>query len=209
LDEPSSATETLLVLAAKGDSDAVTSLFQQHRPRLRRMVEIHLDERLRARVDASDIVQEAMAEAHRSLPEYLGARPLQFYPWLRQIAFQRLVKVHRQHLGAQRRDVRREQQSLYDELSEDSLCQLVHALTRHEAEPLQQILAEEMNRLIRNALDRLSSDDRQVLVLRFLEQLSTSETAEVLGISESAVKMRQLRALQRLQDGVKNLGELP
>jgi RNA polymerase sigma-70 factor (ECF subfamily) len=197
------------VLAANGDSDAVTSLFQQLRPRLRRMVEIHLDGRLRARVDASDIVQDAMAEALRSFSEYLGARPLQFYPWLRQIAFQRLVKVHRQHLGAQRRDVRREQQSLYDELSEDSLCQLVHALTSHEAGPLQQILADEMNRLVRKALDCLSSDDRQVLVLRFLEQLSTSETAEVLGISESAVKMRQLRALQRLQGAVKASGELP
>ncbi|MEX2142288.1 MAG: sigma-70 family RNA polymerase sigma factor [Pirellulales bacterium] len=196
--EPSAPTEALLKQAAGGNSTAVSELFQLHRPRLRRMVVVHLDERLRARVDPSDVVQEVLIEAHRRLPEYLQARPIMFYPWLRQLAWDRLLKVHRHHLIAKRRNVRREASRDW-EVSDESVNQLAQCLLTDETTQLQRIINDEMHRRIRQALDQLPSEDRKVLVLRFLEQLSTAETATVLGVSESAVKMRQLRALQRVQ----------
>src|SRR5262245_2668134 len=105
-------TDELLADATRGDADARQRLLTRHRARLRRMVEVRLDRRLAARVDASDVVQEALADAARKLDGYLRDRPLPFYPWLRRLAWERLVKVHRRHLHAGRRSVRREEPGL-------------------------------------------------------------------------------------------------
>jgi RNA polymerase sigma-70 factor (ECF subfamily) len=75
----------LLQAAAKGDDDARQRLLARHRGRLRQMVAVYLDHRLAARVDPSDVVQEALAEAARGLAGYLRERPLPFYPWLRHL----------------------------------------------------------------------------------------------------------------------------
>src|SRR3972149_795466 len=104
---PDGSTDQLLQQASAGDGQAVQALLQRHRSRLRRMLSIRMDERILARVDPSDVVQEAMFEANRRLPDYLRARPLPFYAWLRQIACERLEKAHRRHIGAQKRSVRR------------------------------------------------------------------------------------------------------
>ena len=99
-------TEQLLELAGHGDATAAQQLLSQHRDRLRRMVALRLDRRLAARVDPSDIVQEALAEAHQYLADYLRQRPLPFYAWLRQFAWGRVAKSYEQHVRAQRRSVR-------------------------------------------------------------------------------------------------------
>src|SRR6516164_5374655 len=105
-------TDALLAQASQGDADAGQRLLARHRDRLKRMVAVRLDRRLLARLDPSDVVQEALAEAARRLPDYLRERPLPFYPWLRQLAADRLVTLHRRHVRAQRRSVRREEPAL-------------------------------------------------------------------------------------------------
>jgi RNA polymerase sigma-70 factor (ECF subfamily) len=162
------------------------------------MLDVQLDPRVRARVDPSDVVQETLLEAYRRLPEYLAARPLPFYPWLRQLAWKRLTRIHRDNLTAQRRSVKREEDHDW-QLSDDSVQQLARMLVTSASAPLQRLLKDELTRRTRAAMDQLSANDRRVLVLRFLEQLSTAETAAVLEISETAVRMRQLRAIQRVQ----------
>ena len=102
--------DELLERAGRGDAQARADLLARHRERLRRMVALRMDRRLSPRVDPSDVVQDALAEAHRQLPDYLLERPLPFYPWLRQIAWDRLVQQHRRHLHAGRRSVRREEE---------------------------------------------------------------------------------------------------
>src|SRR5947209_6980823 len=94
--------------AADGDQAAGQRLLDRHRGRLRQMVAVYLDRRLSARVDPSDIVQEALADAARGLAGYLRERPLPFYPWLRQFAWQRLLQLHRHHIRSRRRSVERE-----------------------------------------------------------------------------------------------------
>src|SRR5438093_9616573 len=101
-------TEQLLERAAGGDAVARDQLLQRHRDRLKRMVAVRADPRLAARVDPSDVVQETLAEAAARLDAYLRTRPLPFYPWLRQIAQQRLIDLHRRHVQAGRRSVMRE-----------------------------------------------------------------------------------------------------
>ena len=103
------AIELLLRRASEHDPTAVQELFKLHRQRLKNMVAIHLDSRLASRLDPSDVVQEALAVASKKLPAYLRDRPIEFYPWLRQITWERLVELHRKHVYAGRRSVRREQ----------------------------------------------------------------------------------------------------
>src|SRR6516164_8031771 len=101
-------TELLIARARAGDRTARHDLLVRHRDRLCRMVAVRLDRRLAARLDPSDIVQEALVEAARKLSDYLQKRPLPFYPWLGQITWEQLVKAHDKHVRARRRDVSRE-----------------------------------------------------------------------------------------------------
>jgi RNA polymerase sigma-70 factor (ECF subfamily) len=114
------------------------------------------------------------------------------------LAWKRLTRIHRDNLTAQRRSVKREEDHDW-QLSDDSVQQLARLLVTSASAPLQRLLKDELTRRTRAAMDQLSANDRRVLVLRFLEQLSTAETAAVLEISETAVRMRQLRAIQRVQ----------
>src|SRR3954471_19719524 len=101
--------DELLQQAGRGEDAARQRLLAVHRDRLRRMVAVRMDRRLAARVDPSDIVQEALVEAVQKLDDYARDRPLPFYPWLRQFAWERLVKAHRRHIHAARRSVGREE----------------------------------------------------------------------------------------------------
>jgi len=198
-------TDHLLEAASGGNAQARGELLERHRARLQRMVGIRFDRRLAARVDPSDVVQETLAEASVKLDAYLHERPLAFYPWLRQIAQQRLTDLHRRHLLAQRRSVSREEPA---GLPSESAMELAERLLAGEA-PSAGLRREEQRVRVRQALEQLPERDRDVLVLRYLEQLSTAETAAVLGSSPGAVRVRTLRALQRLRDILNTRGARP
>jgi RNA polymerase sigma-70 factor (ECF subfamily) len=191
-------TEQLLRQVAGGDQDARNQLLARHRKRLRQMVACRLDRRLAARVDASDVVQEVLAQADRKLDRYLRERPLPFYPWLRQLAWEQLIVLHRRHVRAQRRSILLEEPVVL-RLPDESAAELADRLVDSTSNPSQQMLREELRLRLRQALLDLRENDREVLVLRHLEQLSVAETAHVLGISAGAVKVRHLRALDRLR----------
>jgi RNA polymerase sigma-70 factor (ECF subfamily) len=192
-------TDQLIEQASHGDRDAREQLLGRHRGRLRKMIALRLDRRMAARVDPSDVVQEVLAEAAQKLSGYLRDRPLPFYPWLRQIAWDRLVQVHRQHIQAQKRSVVREEPGVLH-LSDESAAELASRLVDLASSPSAHALRQELRDRVQTALGQLRPRDHEVLVLRHLEQLSTAETAAVLGIAEGAVKTRHLRALQRLRD---------
>jgi RNA polymerase sigma-70 factor (ECF subfamily) len=189
-------TDALLCRAADGDGPAVSALLERHRARLRRSVAVRINDRLAARVDPSDIVQEALLEAAAKLPSFAAERPLPFFPWLRKLAIQRLTK-HRQRAEAAKRNPAREERE--GGLPDRSAWQLADRLVGRETNPLSRAVRAEQRQAVHDALERLAGSDREVLVLRYLEHLSPIEIAAVLGISEGAVKMRHLRALQRMQ----------
>jgi RNA polymerase sigma-70 factor (ECF subfamily) len=191
-------TEQLLARAAQGDQAALGVLLGRHRPRLRQMIALRFDRRLQARLDPSDVLQETLAEAARRLAEYARLRPLPFYPWLRQLAWERLVQLHRRHVRAGKRSVRREQADL--PLSEESALALADRLVSRGSSPSARLRRSEQRRRVQVLLNQLTKNDREVLVLRYLEHLSTEELAAVLGLTPAGVKTRQLRALQRLRD---------
>jgi len=190
-------TEHLLERAAAGDGAAREQLLQRYRRRLGRMVAVRFDPRLAARVDPSDVVQETLAEAAANLDRYLQQRPLPFYPWLRQIAQRRLIELYRRHVQARRRSVTREAGPTG--LPDHSALALADRLFARTSSPSAGLRRQERRDRVRAALAALPEPDREVLVLRILEALPTREAAAVLGISEVAVRSRQVRALDRLK----------
>jgi RNA polymerase sigma-70 factor (ECF subfamily) len=162
------------------------------------MVAVRMDPRLAARLDPSDVVQDALAEAARRLDGYLRDRPLPFFPWLRQLATERLADAYRRHVRAARRSVTREQPPAPD-LPDASAAELVGRLLGSGTGPSEAARRHESRERVRAALAELPAWDREVLVLRHLEQLSAREAAEVLGLTEATVKSRALRAAQRLR----------
>jgi RNA polymerase sigma-70 factor (ECF subfamily) len=195
---PSSAdTRRLVVRAIDGDRSAIEELLACYRPQLRRMVAVRMDSRLRARFDPSDVVQIVLAEAAQKMVSFQHA-PEQFYPWLRQLAWDELARLHRDHIRTKRRSVSREADDWQGQAADESMMQLADHLAVQQLGPGSRLVHKELRARVRAALDQLAPQDREVLMLRFLEQLGISDTAVALGISESAVKSRQFRAIERL-----------
>jgi RNA polymerase sigma-70 factor (ECF subfamily) len=164
------------------------------------MVALRLDQRLQGRIDASDVLQEAYLEAWSRLTEYLHEPTMPFFLWLRFLTGQRLLILHRHHLGRQMRDAGREISLYRGALPEASSAALAAHLLGHDTRPSEAAMRIELKLRLQEALNQMDSVDREVLALRHFEQLSRAETAQVLGMRESAVSKRYFRALERLKD---------
>jgi RNA polymerase sigma-70 factor, ECF subfamily len=198
--EPDSQeTEELLEQAAAGDAQAGERLWQRYRPRLREFVEVHLEPALRARLDASDVVEEAQIEATRRLPDFLRRRPMPFRLWLRKTAYERLLMLRRRHRAA-RRSVGREVQ-----LPDRSSLVLAQNLLAPNSSPSRRAEREEQARRVQEALARLAEADREVLLMRYYENLPYEDIACILGIEPAAARKRHGRALVRLHKALADL----
>jgi RNA polymerase sigma-70 factor (ECF subfamily) len=200
MDNSSADSVDLIERARAGDRDAQNEIFARHRERLRRMVEMRLDTRLQARIDASDVVQDAYVEAAQRLDEYLRDPKLPLFLWLRLVVGERLLKLHRHHLGAQMRDAAREVSLYRGALPAASSAALAAQLLGKHTSPTQAAVRAERMLRLQEALNSLDPIDREVLSLRHFEELNRQETALALGIEESAAAKRYIRALRRLKD---------
>ncbi len=198
MSEDQDETDTLLSQAARGDQEAVTRLLTIYRDRLRRMVASRLDDRLAARLDASDVVQETMLVAAESLPKFAQERPIPFYAWLRLLASQRLVDLQRRHLGAQRRTIFREQPMAC--MNDTTLHLLARQLLAQGPGPHSEALRQERLLNLRQTLEALAPDQQEILSLHYIEDLTLAEAAAVLQITAQAARMRHLRAIKRLRE---------
>ncbi|MGC8638964.1 MAG: sigma-70 family RNA polymerase sigma factor [Isosphaeraceae bacterium] len=190
----------LIERARAGDRAALSSLLDRYRGRLRRMVEPRLDARLQARLDASDVIQEAYVEVAKRLDEYLRDPKLPLFLWLRLVVGERLMKLHRHHLGTQMRAVGREVSLFRGALPAASSAALAAQLLGRHTSPTQAAVRAERILRLQEALNTLEPIDREVLSLRHFEELTAAETARVLGIEEAAAAKRYFRALMRLKE---------
>jgi RNA polymerase sigma-70 factor (ECF subfamily) len=191
--------EQLLQRAREGDEHAKAALLGQQRARLCKLVTMRIDKRMAARLDPSDVVQDAMQVAHQRFGEFLQDPGRPFYVWLRGITLDRLVETYRRHVEAQKRSVLREQPGgLW--ISGESEHELANKLVTGSLSPGSRLLQAEMLARVQQALTQLAPADREVLVLRHLEQLSVEEIAHVLGITKVAATTRHFRALERLRE---------
>jgi RNA polymerase sigma-70 factor (ECF subfamily) len=191
-------TDQLLSHAAAGDPAAIEKLLERHRTRLCRMIALRLDDRLTARVDASDVVQEALTDAARKLADYARDRPLPFYPWLHRLAAERLAAVHRRHRRSKARSVAREQANALG-WSDSSAHLIANSLVASGTTPAHALLRKEQRLHVHAALQELAPIDREILMMHYLEELGFAEIAAILDIGEGAAKMRHMRALRRIR----------
>src|SRR5882757_2072831 len=188
-------TIELLGGAKQGDPNAVDRLMDRHRNSLHKMVECRLNQGVARRVDASDVVQEALLTASRRLADYLENPNIPFHAWLRQLTRDRLADVYRREL-ADKRDIAREQcAAANDRSSLDPLAQARDA----QLTPAAMLLRKEFAERFHHAVEQLDEGAKEIILMRHAEQLSNSQTAELLGLSEAAAGMRYLRALRQLR----------
>jgi len=213
-----SGIQELLERLNRGDQQTLAELFSRYRGRLSRMVSYRLDRRLNGRVSPSDVLQEAYIDAAQRVHHYIAQsesapselapsesaradrRSMSFFVWLRQIVQQRMIDLHRHHLGARMRDVRREVRADGGDLLYASTASLADHFVANRTTPSQALLRAEALAQLEEALSQVDPVDREVLALRHLEELSNNEVAEVLGIKKAAASNRYVRALGRLKD---------
>ena len=192
----------LLRRSTGGNGVAAAELFAVYRDRLRLMVRLRLDRRLQGRLDPSDVLQEAYLDVARRAPEYAVNPTLPPYLWLRFLTGQRLLQLHRQHLGAHMRDAGQEVSLFQGALPQASSVSLANQLLGRLTSPTQAAVRAELQLRVQEALNGLEPLDREVLTLRHFEMLSNEETAQVLGLKPSAAGNRHMRALRRLKEAL-------
>ena len=190
----------LVARAAAGDRAAIVELLERYRPRLRRMVALRLDPRLRGRVDASDVIQEGYLDAMRQLDEFIQDPAVPFYIWLRFLVGQRVQEQHRRHLGTPGRDVGREVSIYRGTMPGASTGALAARLLGKLTSPSDAAMRAERKIRLQEALNRMDPLDREILVLRHYEQMTNGDAAAALGLDKSAASKRYTRALQRLKE---------
>ena len=201
-DSSTGTSESALLERAKaGDTAAVGHLFDRHRARLRRLVDIRLDPRLAGRLDPSDVLQDVYVDLHTRTVEY-ETGDLPFFLWLRLKVGHRLVDLHRFHLGAQMRDAGREISLHRGPIPLASTASLASQLLGRLTTASDAVVRAENRLRVQDALNSMDAIDREVLVLRHFEDLTNAETATVLSISQKAASNRYVRALRRLKDAL-------
>jgi RNA polymerase sigma-70 factor (ECF subfamily) len=192
-EDDSSATDRLLQRVSAGESGAVDELLAAYRRYLRRVVELRMDAELRTRVDPSDVVQETQLIASRRIDEFLARRPTSFRLWLRRKTLEQLVTLRRRHVEAEKRSLRREVP-----LSDQSSLLLSRQLLVPRASQVEQ--RKELLEQIRSAVAEIGDQDREMLLLRHVEELNNSEVAELLEIEPKTASKRYGRAVRRLRE---------
>jgi RNA polymerase sigma-70 factor (ECF subfamily) len=190
----------LLDAARNGDEGALAVLVERHRDRLERMVGLRMDRRLQRRVDPADVVQEAYVAVRGKFPQYSTDPRLPFFLWLRLEVGQKLVDVHRRHLGTKMRDAGQEVSLHHGALPQVTSLSLAEHLLGKLTTPSHAAMRAELKVRVQEALNSMDPNDREVLILRHFEDLSNAEAAQVLGIKPTAAVNRYVRALKRLKD---------
>ncbi|MBU0718554.1 MAG: sigma-70 family RNA polymerase sigma factor [Planctomycetes bacterium] len=183
-------------LVAAGDADALQRLVIHHDAGLRGVVTGAIDAAMRSRIDPDDILQEAYIVAFKSLGDAEFNSPEHFQNWLKRIALDRLKDAQRAQ-RRQKRDVAREAHE--HAASTGSYPDLVHRLAGGESTPSRQIAKAEAIAAVMSSLARLTDDQREVVRLRFLQDVPVAEIAKRLGKTETAVYTLCHRGLKSLR----------
>ena len=199
----SSLPDGLVDQMRAGDPDALAGVFSFYRERLKRIVKFRMDYRLAGRVSDSDVLQEAFIAAAKRLEHFQSHTEMSPFLWLRLVTGQQLIDIHRQHVQAEMRDVRKEV-SLQQNAPSPHTSLAIAAQLAGSMTAVSEVVAkaERIDRL-EATLNQMDEIDREVIALRHFEELSNVETANVLKIETSAASKRYIRAMARLAELMK------
>lgn len=196
----SSATAQLLLhLGPSRDSRTVSELFGRHRERLRKLIRLRLDWRLRGKVSSSSILDRVYIDVCKHIHEYKSESGQSFYVWLREITGARIDLVHRENLGAAANTDRRELRLQRGALPEVTAASMAAQLLGDRAANQSAIRAN-MLQLVEGALNGMDPLDREIIALRNFEELNADEAASVLGMTKATATIRHLQAVRKLNE---------
>lgn len=185
-----------------GEQEALADAFTLCRSRLRQVAAFRLDDQLRSRLDADDVVQEAFLAASQRLRHYGSSSYTSPFLWLRAILGQTLVELYRRHILSQKRNPACEVQLDAKPFPQATSTSLAFQLAGTNTSPGDAAARNDMMGLVEAAIAQMDPIDQEVLALRHFEELSNREVAEVLGIEQKAASIRYVRALRRLKDAL-------
>lgn len=197
---PESPVANLLARARAGDVQALDRLFEMCRNYVGIMARAHVENWLRAKVDASDLVQQTLLEAYRDFGRFHGASEGEWLGWLRRILAHNAADFVRQYYQTDKRQARREI-PLGGPFDSGALPGLAELSDGGES-PSECLLRKERELQLADALARLSPDHRDVILLRNLQRLPFEEVAERMGRSRPATQMLWMRAMRKLQEAL-------
>ena len=198
--DPTADVDAIALRLRAGDPAAAGELFAACRERLKKMVKLRLDRRVQGRFDASDVLQEAFMDVQRKAADFACKLDMPAYLWLRLVTAERLLILHRHHLGTQMRDAAQEVSLCPGGAPAASTHSLANLLLGRLTSPTQAAIRAERQLRLQEALNGMDQLDREILALRHFEELGNSEAATVLGLSKTAASNRYIRALKRLKE---------
>ena len=191
-----------------GDEQALAVYFESLRPRLVRIVQAHLDPSLTGRVDPTDVLQDVYLDLTKRLSRFAARKdPMIPFVWIRLVAKERVLITHRKHLFAAARDARREV-AVARGGDESASNVLLHCLVSRVSTIGGRLIREEMSTALLQAIESMNEPDREIITMRVFEELSNTEAAAVLDLSENGASSRFVRAMTRLKRAVANIPEV-
>lgn len=184
---PTGFDETTLVAQARqGDNRAFAELVKHYEAKIFRLAQ-HITQN---REDAEDVLQETFLKAYEHLDQFQGNS--KFYTWIVRIGVnQALMKLRRR---------RTDKSVSLDETIDTGEDTVVREVAAWDEDPEQRFSREELGEILESAIQSLAPTYRSVFLLRDVDDLSTEETADALGLSVPAVKSRLLRARLQLRE---------
>ncbi len=195
MDRSAAGVARCIRLAREGESDALSELLASYRNYLRLLAATCIDGAVRGKADASDVVQETLMKAHQNFAKFRGTTELEWISWVRQILVNNLADLHRR-FSLQGRKISRERS--LDAALERSSLMLRNLLPAHGPSPSQELQQRELSVILADALAELEPEDREVVILRNLQELDWNEISRRTGRSPDAARMLWTRALQRV-----------
>lgn len=205
MNENSSSIHKSVPPAVPNDLRELANLFEQNRERLMLMVRLRMDRQLQGRVDTCDVLQEAYLECAKRFAGYRANPSMPPYLWVRFLTGQKLIDLHRQHLGVKMRDVAQEVSLYRGALPQASSISLAAQLFGRLTSASRAAIRAETQIRVQEALNSMDPIDREVLTLRHFEMLTNEESAQVLGIKKTAASNRYIRALMRIKEIVASI----
>lgn len=192
----------LIRRAREGDSHSLSGLIHGCRPYLRLLARVHRDERLTAKLDDSDLVQEVSTLAIRDFRTFRGTTEAEFAAWLRTITA-RVAAMSIRHFTMQRRDIQLERQ-LQNEI--DNTSRMISAkFASRDVTPSEQTLQRERAVLLAEAIEQLPDHYREVVILRDFDGLSITQIAERMNRTPDAIRKLSARAMLQIRRSLKGL----
>jgi RNA polymerase sigma-70 factor, ECF subfamily len=188
----------LLVRVRRGDGEARDRLFEECRAYVGVVARAQVESWLRTKVDASDLIQQTMLEAHRALGDFQGTTEAEWLAWLKRILSHNAADFVRRYRGTAKRQARREV-PLHAAAAGHSSGFFRDPADPGES-PSQAVMKKEQELAVAQAMAKLSDDYREVIMLRNLQRLPFEEVAERMGRSRPAAQMLWMRAVRRLQE---------